>query len=55
MFSCQECGRKFKTAASAERAVMKGCPKCGGTDVDLDTKWNEISRSKRPLKEQNNV
>jgi RNA polymerase subunit RPABC4/transcription elongation factor Spt4 len=30
MFSCQECGRKFKTAKAT-------CPKCGGSDVDLDT------------------
>lgn len=35
MFACQECGRKFKTAAAAERASYNGCPKCGGTDIDL--------------------
>lgn len=35
-FKCQECGRKFKTAKSAERASMDGCPKCGGVDIDLD-------------------
>ena len=33
---CQECGHKFASAAAAERAVNgdKGCPKCGGTDID---------------------
>lgn len=35
MFECQECGRKFKTVAAAERATNNGCPKCGGTDIDL--------------------
>lgn len=33
---CLECGRKFKTAKAAERASMKGCPGCGGTDIDLN-------------------
>jgi hypothetical protein len=32
-----ECGRKFKTVKAAERAANHGCPKCGGTDVNLDT------------------
>jgi predicted nucleic acid-binding Zn-ribbon protein len=35
-FKCQECGKKFKTVAAAERASYHGCPKCGGTDIDLD-------------------
>ena len=35
MFSCQECGRKFKTTKAAERASRNGCPKCGGVDIDL--------------------
>lgn len=36
MFMCQECGHKIRTAAKAERICNEGCPKCGGTDVDLD-------------------
>ena len=36
-FKCMECGEKFPTTMAAERAVMFGCPNCGGTDVDLDT------------------
>ena len=34
---CQECGRKFKTARAAERASFsdRGCPKCGGSDIDF--------------------
>jgi hypothetical protein len=36
MFKCLECGRKFRTAASAERASIHGCPNCGGVDIDLD-------------------
>lgn len=37
MFSCLECGRRFKTAAAAERAADLGCPKCGGVDIDCET------------------
>jgi DNA-directed RNA polymerase subunit RPC12/RpoP len=36
MFKCQECGRKFKTVRSAEKASKDGCPGCGGVDIDLD-------------------
>jgi len=33
---CRECGHKFASAAAAEKAVSgdRGCPKCGGVDVD---------------------
>ena len=36
-FSCMECGHKFKTIKAAERAAFgpNGCPKCGGSDIDL--------------------
>jgi hypothetical protein len=36
-FACMECGYKFRTIASAERAAFgpNGCPKCGGADIDL--------------------
>jgi hypothetical protein len=36
-FACMECGHKFKTIKAAERASFgdKGCPKCGGSDIDL--------------------
>jgi hypothetical protein len=37
MYKCIECGRKFKTAKAAQRAANKGCPGCGGVDIDLDT------------------
>lgn len=36
MFVCLECGKKFKTVKSAEKASYNGCPKCGGVDIDLD-------------------
>lgn len=36
-FACMECGHKFKTIKAAEKASYsdKGCPKCGGSDIDL--------------------
>ena len=35
-WKCLECGRKFATAAAAEKAAFgdRGCPKCGGSDID---------------------
>lgn len=35
-FYCQECGHKFRTLRSAERASFgpEGCPECGGSDID---------------------
>lgn len=35
-WQCQECG-KLLTVKQAEIAVsgIHGCPKCGGTDIDL--------------------
>jgi predicted nucleic acid-binding Zn-ribbon protein len=42
-FKCQECGRRFRTVAAAERAVDKGCPGCGGVDIDVDTDAGEPS------------
>ena len=42
-FCCLECGKKFKTAAAARRAADRGCPKCGATDVDLDTSSNRTT------------
>ena len=37
-FVCLECGYKFKTLKAAERAAFgdSGCPKCGGSDIDMD-------------------
>lgn len=37
LFACQECGKKFYSAASADRAAFgdNGCPKCGGSDIDV--------------------
>ena len=36
-FVCMECGHKFKTVKAAEKAAFgdKGCPKCGGADIDM--------------------
>ena len=34
-FVCQECGHKFKTTRAAEWASQRGCPGCGGVDIDL--------------------
>jgi predicted nucleic acid-binding Zn-ribbon protein len=36
-FACVECGHKFKTVKAAEKAAYSdaGCPKCGGSDIDL--------------------
>lgn len=36
-FACLECGHKFKTVKAAEKAAFgdRGCPKCGGSDIDL--------------------
>jgi hypothetical protein len=36
-FYCQECGYHFKTLKAAEKASFgdDGCPKCGGSDVDI--------------------
>ena len=35
LYKCMECGRKFYTILSAEKAADIGCPKCGGVDIDL--------------------
>lgn len=35
IFICLECGRKFYTARAAERAINWGCPRCGGSDIDI--------------------
>ena len=37
-YKCMECGYKFRTVRSAERAAFgdDGCPKCTSTDIDLD-------------------
>lgn len=35
VFQCMECGKKFKTVKAAEKAQQDGCPKCGGSDIDL--------------------
>lgn len=36
-FICMECEYKFKTVKAAEKASFgpKGCPKCGGADIEL--------------------
>jgi Zn finger protein HypA/HybF involved in hydrogenase expression len=36
-FECMECGKKFYSVEAARRAMFseRGCPKCGGADIDL--------------------
>lgn len=36
-FACMECGHRFRTVKAAEKASFgpDGCPKCGGSDIDL--------------------
>ena len=45
IFECLECGRKFKTRRTAERAADVGCPKCGGVDIDIDDGYFAITYS----------
>lgn len=35
-WACLECGRTFKSAKAAEKAMFSddGCPGCGGSDID---------------------
>lgn len=35
MHACLECGELYHTIRSAERAIDRGCRKCGGVDIDL--------------------
>lgn len=35
IWTCLECGKKFKSVKAAEKATSEGCPKCGGVDIDL--------------------
>ena len=46
MFKCQECGKKFRTVAAAERAVNNGCPKCNGGDIDIDPDATRVYSAK---------
>jgi len=32
---CLECGHRFYSIYSAERAYFDGCPGCGGSDIDI--------------------
>ena len=40
LFECLECGKKYYSAKSAERAAFgnRGCTKCGGSDIDVYVK-----------------
>lgn len=35
LFQCLECGKKFFSTATAEKALLHGCPNCNGSDIDL--------------------
>ncbi len=41
-FFCQECGHAFRTVKAAQKASFgdAGCPKCGGSDIDLGKPGN---------------
>lgn len=43
-FACMECGYKFRTIKAAEKASFgdSGCPKCGGSDIDLARVAKEV-------------
>jgi Zn finger protein HypA/HybF involved in hydrogenase expression len=42
-WKCQECG-KLMTLKQAESASFgDGCPKCGGSDIDLDVPESALS------------
>jgi len=51
-WQCLECGKKFASAASAERAANSdsGCPGCGGSDIDDVPEKQNISDN-GPLQE----
>lgn len=34
-WACEECGKKYRSLKSVERAQRHGCSKCGGVDIDL--------------------
>lgn len=34
-YQCLECGKLFYSTKEAEAATRRGCPKCGGYDIDL--------------------
>lgn len=34
-WTCQECGKRFRSVAGARNAADNGCPRCGGVDIDL--------------------
>ncbi len=42
MFSCQECGRKFRSGKLAHRASIHGCPNCGSVDIDVSVEQPTI-------------
>ena len=44
-FVCLECGHKFRSVASAEKALAEGCPDCGGVDIDADYPSSDQIRS----------
>jgi len=35
LFKCNECGHGFRTVKAAEKAASRGCPGCGGLDIDV--------------------
>lgn len=55
-FHCLECGHGFGTVKAAERASFgeSGCPKCGGSDIDMpsDAELDRLADIRRARKEQ---
>jgi predicted nucleic acid-binding Zn-ribbon protein len=48
MFTCLECGKRFRSVQAAERAALDGCPRCGGVDIDVAP----LTESERQVVEQ---
>ncbi len=48
-FQCMECGKRFRSAITAERAIRNGCPGCGGVDIDIavpEPKAAQVARNR---------
>jgi predicted nucleic acid-binding Zn-ribbon protein len=52
MFKCMECGQKLTTPQAESALSGNGCPRCGGSDVDVEPKLSP-EHFKRWLDERN--
>jgi hypothetical protein len=50
MWTCLECGKRFRSVRAAEKAAFgeNGCPRCGSSDIDdvpVDADgWSEVDQ-----------